>query len=232
VYPEIIKTHEAAKTVQESDSPHSDRMESLGIGRPSDFKTLPPPDPAAALMNYPESVFKRRSKRNFISEPIKTGQLNYLLSLLCRAAEPSIHEHPDMASAVAVGFIAGNIRGLEPGFYLLDSNEGKFGKIFSGFLTGKMAEICLDQAWLKNAGVQFVFMSNLEGLARKWGARGYRYAMLTAGRMGHAVYLGATALGLGCCGIGAFYDGEARGLLGLNDASAMLYLVGVGRVKG
>jgi nitroreductase len=74
-------------------------------------------------------------------------------------------------------------------------------------------------------------MSNLAELDRHWGPRGYRYAMLTAGGIGQALYLGAAALGLGCCGIGALYDGEARGLLGLNADSALLYLVAVGAVK-
>jgi len=55
--------------------------------------------------------------------------------------------------------------------------------------------------------------------------------MMTAGRIGQTIYLGATALGLGCCGIGALYDGEARELLGLNRESVLLYLVAAGLVK-
>jgi len=46
------------------------------------------------------------------------------------------------------------------------------------------------------------------------------------------VYLGATALGLGACGIGAIYDGEARSLLGLSSESALVYVVAAGTVKG
>ena len=64
-----------------------------------------------------------------------------------------------------------------------------------------------------------------------YGARGYRYAMMDAGILGQRLYLGSTALGLGCCGIGAFYDNEARALLSLNDDSYLLYLVAVGQVK-
>ena len=75
-------------------------------------------------------------------------------------------------------------------------------------------------------------MTNLSEIDRTWGPRGYRYAMLTAGRLGQTLYLGATALDLGCCGIGALYDGEARELIGLNEASALLYLVAAGPVKG
>ena len=49
--------------------------------------------------------------------------------------------------------------------------------------------------------------------------------------MGQRLYVAATAMGLGCCGIGALYDGEAAALLGLNEASVLLYLVAVGAVK-
>ena len=94
-----------------------------------------------------------------------------------------------------------------------------------------MAGICLDQRWLANAGALFLFMANLKALDDSCGARGYRYAMMEAGKLGQRLYLGSTALGLGCCGIGAFYDNEARSLLDLNDDSYLLYLVAVGNVK-
>jgi nitroreductase len=55
--------------------------------------------------------------------------------------------------------------------------------------------------------------------------------MMSAGRLGQRLYLAATALGLGCCGIGAFCDWEAADLLGLNRSSRLLYLVAVGKVK-
>jgi len=94
-----------------------------------------------------------------------------------------------------------------------------------------MTPACLDQNWLANAAVHFVFMANLQRLDRLYGGRGYRYAMLNAGRLGQLIYLGATALGLGCCGIGALYDHEAQKILGLNVDSALLYLVAAGPVK-
>jgi hypothetical protein len=80
--------------------------------------------------------------------------------------------------------------------------------------------------------VHFLFMTNPEVLDRQWGAHVYWYALLTARRLGHAAYLVATALGLGACGIGAIYDGEAGHLLGLNSSSALVYLVAAGTVKG
>ena len=63
------------------------------------------------------------------------------------------------------------------------------------------------------------------------GPRGYRQVMLAAGRLGQRLYLGATALGLGCCGIGAFYDREAIELFDMAEQASLLYLLAVGQVK-
>jgi nitroreductase len=101
----------------------------------------------------------------------------------------------------------------------------------SGLFPERMAHVCLDQAWLASAAVHFLFMTNLKVLDQLWGPRGYRYAMMTAGRMGERLYLTTTAMGLGCCGIGAFYDMEAADLLVLNKESRLLYLVAVGPAK-
>ena len=55
--------------------------------------------------------------------------------------------------------------------------------------------------------------------------------MIQAGFLGQVVYLGATALGLGSCGIGAIYDDEAQTLLGLGNGSVLGYLMAAGIVK-
>ena len=101
----------------------------------------------------------------------------------------------------------------------------------SGMLTRPLARICLDQAWLTQAALHFVLITNIRKLEERWGPRGYRYALMTAGQLGERLYLTAGALGLGCCGIGAFYDQEAADLLGLNPDSKMVYLLAVGPVK-
>ena len=94
-----------------------------------------------------------------------------------------------------------------------------------------MAQVCLDQMWLANAGLHFLFLTNLDTLDQTWGSRGYRYAMMSAGRLGERLYLMSSAFGLGCCGIGAFYDQEAAELLELDEGNYLLYLVAVGSIK-
>ncbi len=242
VYPEIAGIHEASKIVAASDSTSDSTsdfasgaqsgmmIDHLGISLPDAVLSVPEVPVNTPVLSYSEAVFQRRSKRNFIPKSIENDQLNYLLMLLCRAVG-QVDENPDIALSACTGFLVGRVKGIDPGFYLLDPVRQKSGQVFSGNMIEKMASVCLDQAWLKHAAVHFVFMSNLAMLETRWGARGYRYAMLTAGRLGHCLYLGATAMGLGCCGIGALYDNEAQNLLGLNDESALLYLVAVGNTK-
>ena len=129
------------------------------------------------------------------------------------------------------GLLTDTVQGLEPGFYILDAKGKRFGRILSGSLLEKMSTACLDQGWLKNAAVHFLFMTNFETTGIDHDGRGYRYAMLEAGRLGQRIYLGATALGIGCCGIGAYYDDEAHQILALNHQSALLYLVAAGPLK-
>lgn len=231
VYPEITQMHEASKIVRQENAASGAVMDRLGLEVVGGYlksidSAIDPP-----VLDYSKTVLQRRSKRNFIFAAIGNNQLNYMLKLLCRTTGELIDENPAVSSSVCTGFVVGNVKGVDPGFYLLDPSAEKTGQVFSGSVIEKMTAVCLNQAWLKNAAIHFVFMTHLAMLEEKWGARGYRYAMLTAGRLGHAVYLGATALNLGCCGIGALYDNEARQVLGLNKDSALLYLVAVGKVR-
>ena len=189
-------------------------------------------DPASwpEKINYKDTFLLRRSRRNFIPTLLSRKYMTALLesiTMTCRIISPE----NEYQSSVRTGFITGNVEGFEPGFYLTDELESSFGMVDSGSFTGLMASICLDQKWLTNASVHFLFITDLKKLEQYYGARSYRYAMLQSGRLGERLYLAATAMGLGCCGIGAFYDKEAARLLKLKAGSKLLYLVAVGLVK-
>jgi SagB-type dehydrogenase family enzyme len=238
-YQEILDIHEAGTVSiqKETRKPAEPMMNLLGVSHDTFRKIPPAPSDSGAgaganpPLTYAETACRRRSRRNFIPHAMRKDQLMYILDLLCKTADlnpEGAHEH---SGSIAIGLLAGNVDGTAPGFYLLDTRQRCLKRVFEGHVLNAMSAACLNQAWLENAGVHFLFMANLDAIDRRWGARGYRYAMTTAGRLGHAVYLGATALGLGACGIGAIYDGEARRLLGLNADSALVYLVAAGVIK-
>ncbi len=190
----------------------------IGAGEPDDK-----PQPFAW------SVLNRRSRRNFVKHSLDQDTFVQMLDLLCRAYGQSGYD--DRFACLRLGFLTANIQGVESGFYLLDPEKRRYGLVQSGHFIDSMTSVCLDQRWLAHTAIHFLLMANLKEVDARHGPRGYRYAMLNAGRLGQLIYLGATALGLGCCGIGALYDGEAQNLLGLNENSALLYLLATGPVK-
>jgi SagB-type dehydrogenase family enzyme len=205
-------------------------LHNLGL-KTGPAQDIPRPDPWPEVMNYAEAVFKRRSRRNFVQTELSVTRLAALLSLLCGTGHEPEDAPVAQKEALSVGFLSGNVQDLNPGFYVLDLEQGQMSLSSQGFVIDKMARVCLDQAWLANCALHFVFLTNLILLEETWGPRGYRYAMLTAGRLGQRIYLGTTAMGMGCCGIGAFYDDEAAQLLGLNEQTSLLYLVAAGPLK-
>ncbi len=227
-YPAIWEIHEAgmrrAESMEQRVCGEKEMINELGI-TPKTWVTLEKPESWPEIIEYPDAVFRRRSRRNFVKKALSKQGMDALLRSVCRS------DGSPYDQSVSVGFLVGQAEGMEPGFYLLDGKRESWALVSSGRLIAKSTSICLDQAWLVNAGVHFLFLANLEVLEKTWGPRGYRHAMLTAGRLGQRLYIAAEAMGMGCCGIGALYDGEAMEMLGLNQSSRLLYLVAVGNIK-
>jgi len=230
-YPAIREIHTAGVKKTSPSEPAAQMIHELGV-IPDNWTKIEASPSWPETTGYAETVFGRRSRRNFVPEPISQACLLSLLDALCTTESEGSPTSKNPYGFISTGFLIGRAEGFESGFYMLDSFSGSYGIISHETLTERMTHVCLDQAWLVNAAVHFVFLANPQTLDHLWGARGYRYAMLTAGRMGERLYLVAGAMGLGCCGIGAFYDVEATELLNLNTESRLLYLVAVGAVKG
>jgi len=191
---------------------------------------IPCPPVEKSILSYPETIFKRRSKRNFVPDRMSADDFHLLLHLLCDNFHHSLKDTTAGISP-AIGFLLDNIEGYENGYYLLDLGGRKAGLVNEGRLTSLSATVCLNQKWLENAALHFLFMGDLDYIEKEFGSRGYRYLMIGAGRLAQIIYSGATALGLGCCGIGALFDYEAQQMLDLLDNIFLLYLVAAGPVK-
>ena len=226
-YPEICAIHTAGYGPVPWNRPVPDMIKTLGL-TPETWISLPSESNPGRTIPYPEAIFQRRSRRNFIGEPMPFSSFHSILKVL--SAKESFTQ-TSYGSSICIGFLAGQVESFDPGLYLLDRERDATGLVRKGRFLNQMSHICLDQTWLAGAALHFIFLTNMEVLDRTWGVRGYRYAMMMAGSMGERIYLAASALGLGCCGIGAFYDREISELLGLNSDSIALYIVATGPVK-
>lgn len=173
------------------------------------------------IMNCEETFLRRRSRRNFVAAQVSKECFSaFIHGLKC-------DDHRNLY----VGLILANVEDRISGQYLINRETAALELINEGNFTEDMSHICLDQRWMAHAGIHIFFVADLEQADSQDTARRYRHIMMQAGKMGERIYLQSTSMGLGCCGIGAFYDDEAASFLNLSTGERMLYLVAVGPVK-
>ncbi|MBI4776990.1 MAG: SagB/ThcOx family dehydrogenase [Deltaproteobacteria bacterium] len=185
---------------------------------------------AEGTMDFPsfvETVQTRRSKRNYVVRPVSKGRLGTLLGLILGPSDSDLYRGP----RPDLGILVGDVADTAPGFYRIDPRTRQMALVKEGDLLRDMADAALNQMWLARAAVLLVMFADLKKIEDRYGPRSYRHLMLKAGMLGQRVYLAATGLGMGACGIGAFYDAEAANVLGLEPAERVLYLVAAGPVK-
>ncbi|MBI5522763.1 MAG: SagB/ThcOx family dehydrogenase [Desulfarculus sp.] len=182
-------------------------------------RPLPPPQNGGPGLLA--TVRARRSRRNFIPGGLDLAALSRLLT----AALPA----PGPCQATLLLGPGGE---MPAGAYLHLPQERALALLKASDQRRDLAQACLGQLWVGQASMSLVLWADLELLEERGGPRTYRHAMLAAGRAGQRLYLAATALGLGCCGVGAFYDQEVAAIAGLPPTAQPLYVLACGPIKG
>ncbi len=91
---------------------------------------------------------------------------------------------------------------------------------------------CLGQPVVRRAAVVFIWTAMMLRCMVKYRDRAMRYIPMDLGHVCQNVQLAATAMDLGSCPIGAFYDDDINELLGVDgEEEAVLYLITVGRLN-
>ncbi len=199
-----------------------------------DAARIPLPEPAPFTMPLEEVIDRRRSVRDYRNSPLTLAELSALLHAAQGITEPT---YPKRAAPSAGALypletyvVVHSVQGLEPGVYHYVVRGHALEQVVRGDKRREVALACLDQEHALTAGVVFVLSAIFQRERWKYQGRAYRYILLEAGHVGQNIYLAATALGLGCCAIGAFYDDLLNRLLGIDgEEEAALYVLTVGR---
>jgi SagB-type dehydrogenase family enzyme len=127
--------------------------------------------------------------------------------------------------------VVNRVEGLSPGIYHFSVKKAQLVLITEGSLGQDCSRAALGQAIIEGAACIFVWTAMVERSKWKYRERAYRYIYMDAGHIGQNLYLAATALGLGCCTVGAFFDEEVDQLIGIDGKSEIsVYLGAVGRI--
>lgn len=185
-----------------------------------------------------EALSKRRSLREYREEPITMGELSQLLwaaqGISGEIDGYSIRTAPSAGALYPIEtyLVANFTEGIDRGIYHYLVREHALELLRRGDFRQEAAAAALDQEMCTKAGVVFVWTAVLQRTKWKYGERGYRYIYKDAAHICQNLYLASTALGLGCCAIGACHDREVDGLLGIDgEEEVTVYLASVGRIR-
>ncbi len=156
-------------------------------------------------VRFEEVIYRRRSIREFQGKPISKAMLDVILENL---AKPMLS---DCDEKVKIWYIINRVEGMDSGLYL----DGRCLK--RGDFHQKAGYLCLEQRLGSDSAVTFFLTTE---------SQNYQSAYQKAGHIGHRLYLVSAYLGIGCSGIGAYYDDETAAFLETEDM--VLYALAIG----
>lgn len=184
-----------------------------------------------------EILRRRRSRRELLRDPISIQELSQLLwatqGITAREGPYAFRTSPSAGALYPIDTypIVNRVEGLKAGIYRLKPLEWELELLKAGDFSWEIARACLQQEMAARAAVVMAWVAVVERSRWKYRERAYRYLYLDAGHIGQNLYLAATALGLGCCTIGAFCDEDVDDLLGVDGLQeTTLYLGAVGKL--
>jgi len=222
------------------------RRDDLGpVSRPPVYKTYP----EATQISLPKPKFietsslwsilnERRSRRRYTQESLSMDHLAALLwatqGITLSAPGYQFRTAPSAGALYPVETYLSihHVEDVAQGIYHFNVLDFTLEEVAPGNFGDYLSRAALDQAMVERAPVVFVWTAIVLRAMWKYRNRCMRYIFMDAGHIAQNLQLAATALGLGCCPIGAFYDEEINRVLKIDgEEETTIYLASVGSLK-
>ena len=182
-----------------------------------------------------EVILLRGSSRKFAKSPISVIQLSTILESSTRGVPIDfLVENQDKkttegtATTIDIYMIVNDVEGLQRGGYFFNRSTCSIEQLKSKVPRDMSGYLCLGQPLFSDASVVFFLMTDLLGVLRTCGNRGYRASQFEAGIIAGKIYLSAYAQQLGASG-STFFDDAVTEFFSphAKDKSTMI-AVGIG----
>ena len=202
--------------------------------------SLPSPDSATlSPLLLTEAIEERSSVREYSSAPLDLSELSFLL--WCTQGVKWVT--PDNISTFRTVPSAGarhpietflqinRVQDIEPGIYRYRALDHALGVVqTSPESAGKVFEGSLQQGFVRDAAVVFLWVADSYRTTWRYGERGFRSLFLDAGHICQNLYLAAQSVGCGTCAVNAFDDDFLNNLLAVDGKETFLiYMAAVGK---
>jgi SagB-type dehydrogenase family enzyme len=185
-----------------------------------------------------EAIAQRRSIREFSDQSISFSELSQLIwatqGITLKAGGVEFRASPSAGALYPIEtyLIVNRVEEIPPGLCHYNVKEAQLSLLKEGHFGPELCQAGLGQEILEEAACVFVWTAVVERSKWKYRERAYRYIYMDVGHIGQALYLAATALNLGCCTAGAFFDEEVDRVVDVDGKDEIsVYLGAVGHVR-
>jgi SagB-type dehydrogenase family enzyme len=224
------------------------------LDRGMDHRRQPPTENGRSFKSYPRAqkiplsfdpgrerdfwklLRERRAKRDYGSGLVSREELAALLWAAQGVTSQGVDSPRRTAPSAGALYpletyvVLEKTEDLARGLYHLDVHGFQLEWLSAEPYGREIAHAALEQNFLAEAAVIFLWSAVFRRNMRKYGQRGLRYIFFDAGHVCQNLLLAAEALGLAACPVAAFYDDELNDLLLLDgEEESVLYLAAVGR---
>ncbi|MGB5289130.1 MAG: SagB/ThcOx family dehydrogenase [Ignavibacteriaceae bacterium] len=179
-----------------------------------------------------EALSKRRSVRDYTSEPLSLMEVSQLLW----AAQGITEKTHSLKTAPSAGALyplevylaAANVKDISAGLFKYDPGSHSLKKIVDGDKRQDISDASLRQDAIEECSAIIIITAVYERTSVKYGRRTERYVHMEVGHAGQNIYLQAVSLGIGTVMIGAFQDEALKKVLDLpaNEFPLAIYPLG------
>jgi SagB-type dehydrogenase family enzyme len=186
-----------------------------------------------------DAIDQRESVRKFGDTPLTLDELSFLL-WSTQGVKKTMRDLFTFRTVPSAGarhcletyILANNVEGVEPGLYrYLALTHRLAGITLDPHIADSVVAACVNQRFLRENAVTFIWTADAYRMTWRYGERGYRYMHIDVGHVCQNLYLAAQAVNCGVCAVGAFHDDELNCLLGIDgEKQFALYLAAVGKI--
>jgi len=189
--------------------------------------------------DFSETIVKRRTIRAISRESLSLSSLSRLLvdtngitgETDIAGKKMSLRACPSAGALypVELYILCNNVEGATRGLYHFNPLTLELCLLDSEYSPDVLMRICCGQPQAKIVPAVVVFTAVLQRPLRKYGSRGYRYALLEIGHAAQNLLLSCAANGLACMTTGGFYDDQLNHLLrvdGLDETAMYVAFIG------
>ena len=192
-----------------------------------------------AIPDFWTILESRRSKRNFLPEALSLNELNLLLwscqGITADMGDYQLRTAPSSGALypIETWLVVNHVDGLEPGLYHLNVRDWELEGLRLGNFREAGWRALRGQEMTRHAQVNVIWTAMMERCRAKYFERAYRYVWWDSGVISENFQLAATALGLGSCAMGSWYDDRVHELLGIDGREHFSVLTAsAGRIEG